>query len=122
MGSGKILVIDDDEGIREFLKMYFEDREYNVDIAKDGQEGVELFGKGSYELVLCDMLMPRMIGIQVLEKIKAAKPDQKVMMMTGVKDEAMMAKAQSLGCHLYINKPVKLQELEARVAECFPPS
>lgn len=118
--QGKILVIDDDPGIREFIKMYFEDREYNVDIAADGQEGVDLFAKNSYELVLCDMLMPRMIGIQVLERIKTAKPDQKVIMMTGVKDETMTAKAKSLGCLLYLNKPVKLQELEARVTECFP--
>jgi two-component system, NtrC family, nitrogen regulation response regulator NtrX len=115
----KILVIDDEPGIREFMKMYFEERDYNVDIASDGQEGVELFEKGSYDLVLCDMLMPRMIGIQVLERIRTAKPDQKVIMMTGVKDETMVNKAKSLGCHLYLNKPVKLQELESRVAECF---
>ncbi len=120
MARGKILVIDDEPGIREFLKMYFEDRDYDLDIAADGQEGVEIFAKGAYDLVLCDMLMPRMIGIHVLEKIKKAKPDQKVIMMTGVKDETMMAKAKSLGCHLYLNKPVKLQDLEARVAECFP--
>ena len=115
----KILVIDDEPGIREFMKMYFEERDYNVDIASDGQEGVELFEKGAYNLVLCDMLMPRMIGIQVLERILKAKPDQKVIMMTGVKDETMVSKAKSLGCHLYLNKPVKLQDLEARVAECF---
>lgn len=116
----KILVIDDEQGIREFMKMYFEERDYNVDIACDGQEGVELFAKGEYDLVLCDMLMPRMIGLQVLERIHASKPGQKVIMMTGVKDETMVSKAKSLGCHLYLNKPVKLQELEARVAECFP--
>jgi DNA-binding response OmpR family regulator len=120
MGAGKILVIDDEPGIREFLKMYFEDREYNVDIAADGQEGVDLFEQGNYELVLCDMLMPRMIGLQVLERIRTRKADQKVILMTGVKDETMVAKAKALGCHLYLNKPVKLNELEARVAECFP--
>jgi DNA-binding response OmpR family regulator len=119
MGLGKILVIDDEVGIREFIKMYFEEREYEVDIAADGQEGFEIFSKGSYDLVLCDMLMPRMIGIQVLEKIRSLKPDQKVIMMTGVKDETMVNKAKSLGCSFYINKPVKLQELEARVTECF---
>lgn len=119
MALGKILVIDDEPGIRDFIKMYFEDRDYDVDIAADGQEGVEIFAKGSYDLVLCDMLMPRMLGIQVLERIRAQKPDQKVIMMTGVKDETMVAKAKALGCHLYINKPVKLNELEASVAECF---
>ena len=119
MSAGKILIIDDDEGIREFLKMFFEDREYDVQTAFDGEDGVAKFLEGTYDLVMCDMLMPRMIGIQALKKIKEIKPDQKVIMMTGVKEESMSAAAKALGCLLYLTKPVKLAELEARIAECF---
>ena len=68
---------------------------------------------------MCDMLMPRMIGLNVLKAIREIKPEQRVIMMTGVKEDSMMTKAQALGCHLYLTKPVKLAELEARVAECF---
>lgn len=119
MDMKKILVIDDDAGIREFLKGFFEDRDYVADTAADGEQGWQKFQEGKYELVLCDMLMPRMIGNQVLQKIKEVKPDQKVIMMTGVREESMIATAKKLGCHLYLNKPVKLSELEVQVAECF---
>ena len=119
MGIKKILVIDDDAGIREFLKTFFEEREYDIETAFDGQDGVEKFKKGSYDLVMCDMLMPRMIGMNVLKTIKEIKPDQRVIMMTGVKEDSMMANAKTLGCQLYLTKPVKLAELETRVAECF---
>ncbi len=119
MAAGKILIIDDDAGIREFLKMFFDDRDYDVEIAFDGQDGVEKFQKNSYDIILCDMLMPRMIGTQVLKAIKEIKPDQKVIMMTGVKEDSMVSAAKALGCHLYLTKPVKLTELETCVAECF---
>lgn len=117
--AGKILIIDDDAGIREFLKMFFEDREYDVDIAFDGQNGVEKFADGKYDLVLCDMLMPRMIGTTVLKLIKEIRPAQRVIMMTGVKEDSMVAAAKALGCRFYLTKPVKLEELAARVTECF---
>ena len=120
MASGTILVIDDDFAIRDFLRDFFEDRNFNVEMAENGAEGWEKFQKSVFELVVCDMLMPKMIGTEVLRRIKEKKPDQKVIMMTGVKEESMTEKAKALGCHLYLNKPVRLSELEARILECFP--
>ena len=120
MPSKKLLLIDDDLGIRGFLRDFFEDRGFDVEVAGDGAEGWEKFQKGQYDLVLCDMLMPKMIGVEVLRRIKETKPDQKVIMMTGVKEESMIEKAKSLGCHLYLNKPVRLTELEKHVLDCFP--
>lgn len=120
MAAGKILIIDDDAGIREFLQMFFDEREYLTEIAFDGQDGVEKFEKDpAYDLVLCDMLMPRMIGLNVLKRIKELKPDQRVILMTGVKEETMIEKAKALGCKMYLTKPVKLSELEAHVTECL---
>lgn len=115
-----ILVIDDDFTIRDFLRDFFEDRDFNVEMAENGLEGWEKFQKGTYALVVCDMLMPKMIGLEVLRRIKEKMPDQKVIMMTGVKEESMVEKCKQVGCHLYLNKPVRLAELEARVLECFP--
>ena len=119
MAKGRILLIDDEPGVREFLKDYFEDREYDVDIAEDGLAGVEAFKKATYDLVVSDMLMPKMIGLEVLRNIKAINPDQKVIMMSGVKEDSMMAKAKDLGCKFYINKPVRMAEVEERIQECF---
>lgn len=120
MARGKILIIDDDVGIRGFLRDFFEDRDFDVEIAGDGAEGLACFQKGKFDLVLCDMLMPKMIGIDVMRAIKKSHPTQRVVMMTGVTEASMVEKTKALGCHLYLTKPVKLDELEARVAECFP--
>ncbi len=106
--------------MREFLRDYLEDREYHILAACDGQAGWEIFQKENFDLVICDMMMPRMIGLEFLRLAKGSKPDQKVIMMTGVKEESMMAKANALGCSHYLTKPVSLTNLEAKVAECFP--
>ncbi len=119
MARGKILLIDDEIEVREFVKDFFEDRDFNVEVASDGLEGIEKFEKGQFDLVVCDMLMPKMIGTGVLKKIKEIKPEQKVIMMTGVKEDSMVEKAKALGCHHYLIKPVRLSELDARVSECF---
>jgi DNA-binding response OmpR family regulator len=120
MARGKILIIDDEMEIRDFVKDFLEDREFDVTTAPNGEKGVEIFKPGLFDLVICDMLMPRMIGIEVLRRIKEVAPDQTVIMMTGVKEASMMEKAKQLGCHLYLTKPVGLNDLEARVNECFP--
>ena len=119
MPTKKILLIDDEIPIRDFLKDFFEDRGYVVETAQDGLEGFEKYQKNTFDLVLCDMLMPRMIGLEVLRKIKELNKDQRVMMMTGVKEKSMMDKAVALGCRYYLTKPVQLTELETKVDACF---
>ena len=119
MVSPRILLIDDELPIRQFMQDFFEDREYTVDVAGDGLEGVELFQKNAYDLVMCDMLMPKLIGLEVLRQIRKEKPSQKFIMITGVKEESMVAKAQVLGCSFYLNKPFSLSDLEERVRQCF---
>lgn len=119
MESGNILVIDDEVEVRGFVQMFFEDRGYNVEVAQNGEKGLEKFKQGKFDLVVCDMLMPRMLGIHVLKAIKDLRPDQRVIMMTGVKEDSMVAKAKELGCLHYLTKPIGLQELEAKVNECL---
>ena len=115
----KILLIDDEIEIRGFLQDYFEDRNYQVFVASDGLEGLKLFEKENFDIIVCDMLMPNMIGIEFLRRVKEKKPAQRVIMMTGVREPSMMEKAQKLGCVHYLMKPVQLTDLEAKVAECL---
>lgn len=65
----KILIIDDEKSIRSTLKEILEYEKYQVDEAKDGEEGLEMLSKTDYNLVLCDIKMPKMDGIEVLDKI-----------------------------------------------------
>ncbi len=120
MARGTILVIDDDETVRVFLQDFFEDRDFNVETGSDGAEGFDKFQKGNYDLVLCDMLMPQMIGIEVLRRIKELKPQQRVIMLTSIREDSMKQKTEALGCHLYLNKPIRLTDLDQKVSECFP--
>ena len=122
MSKGTILLVDDEIEIRGFLQDFFEDRDFDVQIASDGEEALEQFQKGSFDLVVTDMIMPKMLGIELLRRIKKIKPDQKVIMMTGVKEDSMMEKAKALGCQHYLTKPVRLAEVEARINECFSES
>lgn len=117
--SKKLLLVDDEIEIRGFLQDFFEDRDYTVKIAPDGLEALALFEKEPFDLIVCDMLMPRMIGLEFLRRVKEKKPDQRIIMMTGVKEESMMEKAKALGCLHYLTKPVQLSDVEAKVAECF---
>ena len=122
MSERKILIIDDEIEIRSFMQTFFEDRGFEVDVAGDGLEGVEKFQKGNYDLVLCDMMMPKMIGLEVLRRIRQSKPEQPVIMLTGVQEQSMVAKAKELGCKHYLNKPFSLTDVAAKVEECFPSS
>ena len=120
MMRGKILLVDDEIEVRQFLQIYFEDRDFKVEVASDGIAALDKFQKGSFDLVVCDMLMPKMIGTELLRKIKELKPDQRVIMMTAVKEDSMVQKSKALGCLHYLTKPLRLSDLEARVAECLP--
>lgn len=119
MARGKILIIDDEMEVRDFFQDFFEDRDFEVVAAKNGIKGCECFEQEEFDLVLCDMMMPGMIGIEVLEKMKAQKPAQRVIMLTGVSEASMVEKAKALGCSHYLNKPVSLAQLEEKVDECF---
>lgn len=122
MAGGKILLVDDEIEIRQFLQVYFEDRDYNVEVASDGVAAFEKFQKNNFDLVVCDMLMPKMLGTEFLRKVKELKPDQRVIMMTAVKEDSMVQKARTLGCRHYLTKPLRLADLEAKVLECLSPS
>ena len=121
----KVLVVDDSSTMRKLVTRTLTETTYKptkVTEAVDGVDAWEKFCDGDYDLVLCDMLMPQMIGLEVLRRIKGLKPDQRFILLTSVKEESMMKKAQELGCSIYLNKPIRLVDLEAKVEECFPKS
>jgi len=124
MADGNILLIDDEIEIRSYMQDFFEDRGFNVDIAGNGIEGVAKYKEkpDKYALVLSDMMMPQLNGLGVLKGIKEVNPAQKIIMITGVKEESMVAKAKDLGCLHYLNKPFSLSDLEARVNEALESS
>ena len=71
----KILVIDDERSIRNTLKDILEYEKYNVDLAEDGIKGLEMVKQKEYDIILCDIKMPGMDGIEVLEQLTELAPD-----------------------------------------------
>lgn len=108
---GKILIIDDDKPIRNTLREILEFEKFQVDDAEDGASGISKIKKGGFDLVLCDIKMPKMDGIEVLEKIQEIKPDLPVVMISGHGSIETAVEAIKLGAFDFIAKPLDLNRL-----------
>ena len=102
----KILVIDDEESIRRLLKVSLTHKGYEVVLAEDGEKGVKAFQQTSPPIVLTDVKMPGMDGIEVLKEIKRLDPDTQVIVITGHGDMEAAIQALKLDASDFINKPV----------------
>ncbi len=107
----KILVIDDERSIRNTLKEILEFEKFEVEIAEDGIEGLEKLEKTNFDVVLCDIKMPRMDGIEVLEKIHELDPDATVVMISGHGTIETAVEAIKKGAYDFIAKPLDLNRL-----------
>lgn len=109
----KILVIEDEAAIRRVLvKILTEENEtYQLEEAGDGVEGVEKIKNEDYDLVLCDIKMPKMDGIEVLEAAKKIKPETSFVMISGHGDVDTAVNAMRLGAYDFISKPPDLNRL-----------
>ena len=109
----KILVIEDEAAIRRVLvKILSEENEgYHVDEAEDGLTGTEKIKKTNYDLVLCDIKMPKMDGVEVLEAVKKIKPELPMVMISGHGDLDTAVQTMRLGAFDYISKPPDLNRL-----------
>ncbi|WP_430974044.1 sigma-54-dependent transcriptional regulator [Sunxiuqinia rutila] len=107
----KILVIDDERSIRNTLKDILEFEKYQVDLAEDGQQGIDLIRKNVYDIVLCDIKMPGMDGIEVLQKVQILAPDVPVVMISGHGNIDTAVESIKKGAFDYIEKPLDLNRL-----------
>jgi two-component system nitrogen regulation response regulator NtrX len=108
-----ILLIEDESAIRRVLGKILseENKNYKVSEASDGLEGIELIKDNDYDLVLCDIKMPKMDGVEVLEAIKKIKPEIPVVMISGHGDLDTAVNTMRLGAFDYISKPPDLNRL-----------
>lgn len=109
----KILIIEDEAAIRRVLKNIIseENESYDVVEAEDGLAGLDKIAKSEIDLVLCDIKMPKMDGVEVLEKIKKIKPEIPVVMISGHGDLDTAVNTMRLGAFDYISKPPDLNRL-----------
>ena len=109
----RILVIEDEAAIRRVLKKIIseENDSYQVEEAEDGLIGLDLIKKNDYDLVLCDIKMPKADGVEVLEKTRKLKPETPVVMISGHGDIDTAVQTMRLGAFDYISKPPDLNRL-----------
>ncbi|MBI4654522.1 MAG: response regulator [Nitrospirae bacterium] len=115
----KVLVIDDEDIIRISCERTLVPQGYNVVTISSGKEGLELLEKECFPLILLDLKMPDMDGIEVLMEIKKRCLDTKVIMITGYSTVEIAVKALKLGAFNYIEKPFSPDALLDAVREAF---
>jgi len=107
----KILVIDDEKAIRNTLKEVLEYEKHEVDLAEDGPSGIELFNANTYDIVLCDIKMAKMDGIEALQKINEISSNTPVVMISGHGNIDTAVEAIKKGAYDFLEKPLDLNRL-----------
>ncbi|MCS6897237.1 MAG: sigma-54 dependent transcriptional regulator [Nitrospira sp.] len=110
-----ILVVDDEEAIRTSLRSILEDEGYQVMVASSGAEALKVYGNDPPDLMLLDIWMPEMDGLETLRRVKELAPASQVMMMSGHGSIETAVKAIKLGAYDYIEKPLSLESVTLRV-------
>ena len=114
MANEKILVVDDDVNICELLRLYLTKEGYQVTIANDGEEGLDKFNQVKPDMVLLDVMMPRMDGLEVCRRIRKLG-NTPVMMLTAKGETFDKVLGLELGADDYMVKPFDTKELVARI-------
>lgn len=112
--SKNILVVDDDKDIRELVAVYMKTEEFYVDKACNGEEALRMVEEKNYDLIILDVMMPKVDGLQVLIEIRK-KYSMPVIFLTAKNEEIDMIRGLALGADDYISKPFSSMELIARV-------
>ena len=108
----RLLIVDDEQDVREFAGNFFRRRNVDTAIASGGTEALKIIKQDKPSLVLLDVRMEDMSGLDVLAEIKKIDTNIKVIMVSGVEEEEAVNKAKELGALTFIHKPLVLDELE----------
>ena len=113
----KLLIVDDEVEICDFLKSFFEERNFDVKTASSGQAALDMTEQFKPNVMLLDIKMPGMDGVQVLGNVKKKYPRTKVIMVTALETRDKIEECLRLGADNYITKPLSLEYLENDVRE-----
>ena len=117
-----ILIIDDEPQIRSLLKIMLEREGFDIIVASDGKEGMELFEKNPVDLVITDLIMPEKEGIEIIRALKKGYPDVPIIAMSGGgrnPPDGYLNTAKLFGAQATFEKPIKKEELLIAVKEAL---
>lgn len=116
----KLLIIDDEAGIVEEVKAFFEEEGFEVHTADTGKEGIDTLARVQPDLLILDMKLPDMSGLNILRYSKENFPKVKVLVNTGYVDQAVIDEAEKLGRDSFLQKPFNLERLMQEVDALLP--
>jgi putative two-component system response regulator len=111
----RILIVDDEETIRLALRKFLRSRGYEVEVAGSGDQAMQILDRESFSLMLCDVRMPGMTGVQVVPEARKKDQDLAIIMLTAVNDAATATEVLASGATDYLMKPVELADLQQAV-------
>jgi two-component system, NtrC family, response regulator PilR len=111
----RVLVVDDEAGMRDFLSILLRKEGYGVSVADGAEKALEMASRGEFDLVISDISMPGLSGIDVLRQARAASPDTPVILITAYASTETAVEALKLGAYDYLIKPFDVEELKAVV-------
>ncbi len=115
----RILVVDDEESIREFLDIMLRKEGYEVTCVEDGQTAIDILKKKSFDLLISDLQMPNVTGIELLKHCRETYPDLLFMMITAFGTAESAVEAMKMGAYDYITKPFKIDEVRINIANAL---
>lgn len=119
MAIGKILIVEDEKGMRDILFRVFRKEGYEVFLAEDGEQGYENAKELGPDVIIADLDMPVMNGIEMIKKIKSFDPNATIIIITAYASLESAIEALKLGAYDYIIKPFKIDEIKIAVAKAF---
>ncbi len=111
----RILVVDDEESIREFLEIMLKKEGYEVTCAEDGAKAKDVLAKKSFDMVISDLQMPNMTGIELLKFVKESYPELVFMLITAFGTTESAVEAMKMGAYDYLTKPFKIDEVRINI-------
>lgn len=117
--KAKILVVDDEESIREFLEIMLKKEGYEVTLAEDGLKAKEMVQKKSFDMIISDLQMPNMTGIELLKYIRQNYPEIVFMMITAFGTTETAVEAMKMGAYDYLTKPFKIDEVRINISNAL---
>lgn len=111
----RILVVDDEESIREFLEIMLKKEGYDVTCAEDGAKAKDVLGKKAFDMVISDLQMPNMNGLELLKHVKETYPELVFMMITAFGTTESAVEAMKVGAYDYLTKPFKIDEVRINI-------
>jgi CheY-like chemotaxis protein len=115
----KVLLVDDEAGFAELMRDLLEMDSYEVVVAYDGQEGLEKLQGYMPDVIISDIVMPRLSGFEMFKRVKAAPETASIpfLFITGFQDERVLAEARKIGVFGILRKPVDIEQIETRLKD-----